>query len=130
MKIIQMRAFWYLTLQLLISKCRLLCVLCRSIEKPMQQTVWTQITLLVDPDHTAPRAVCPESELFVCMPKLVLDVSLYMQQMTSADVMFSFNFLVAGEGLTFCMLGNFPCFCCSVFCQGCIFHAMDPYFTV
>ena len=37
----------------------------------------------------------------VCMPKLVLDESIYMQQMTSVDDIFRCVFFVAGEVLIF-----------------------------
>ena len=44
----------------------------------------------VDPDHTATLgAVGTGSILFVYMPKLILNVSIYMQQITFSDAFFS-----------------------------------------
>ena len=48
----------------------------------------------VDPGQTAPRgAVWSGSTLFVCIPKLVIDVSIYLQQTTFSDV---FLYMVKG----------------------------------
>ena len=54
----------------------------------------------MDPDQTAPPrgAVCSGSTMFVCLPKLVIQVSIHMQQTTSTD---------AGEWLTL----NMHAFC-------------------
>ena len=45
------------------------------------------------------RAVWSGSTLFVCMPKLDLDISIYMTQMTSAGDIFRCIFFLTGEGL-------------------------------
>ena len=60
----------------------------------------------MDQDHTDPLgAICSGSEeqsdwvYTVCMPKLVLDISICMQQMTKADNIFICILLIARKGL-------------------------------
>ena len=55
----------------------------------------------MDPDQTVPLGtVSSGSTLFVCMPKLALDISIYMQQTTSADYIFRCIFLQQEKGLS------------------------------
>ena len=49
----------------------------------------TSVAKSVDPDQTAPLgAVWSGYTLFVCMPKLDIDVIIYMQQTTFSDAFF------------------------------------------
>ena len=58
------------------------------------------MTNSVDPDQTAPiGAVCSGSMLFDSILKLVSNVRQYLQQMTSADVIFQMHFFLALKGL-------------------------------
>ena len=50
----------------------------------------------VDPDQTAPiGAVCSGSSLFASLLKLVSNVRQYLQQTTSADIIFQMHFFLA-----------------------------------
>ena len=54
----------------------------------------------MESDQTAPLgAVRSGFTLFVCMPILVLDVIIYMQQITSADNIFRCIYFIASEEL-------------------------------
>ena len=55
----------------------------------------------MDPDQTAPKGADRSgSTLFVCMLKLVIAVSIYMQKTTSAENIFKMIFFIAGQGLS------------------------------
>ena len=71
-----------LTLRLLIvTKYRLLIIYIVHLNVSVANSV--------DSDQTAPKgAVWSESTIFACMQKLVLDVTIYMQEATSADNIF------------------------------------------
>ena len=61
---------------LIMSKYCMLYRLQINLKCSLQQTVWTLIRILLE----------EQSDLCaLCIPKLVLDINIYMQQMTSAD---------------------------------------------
>ena len=63
------------------------------------------MTNSVDPDQTAPiGAVCSGSMLFVSILDSSVMLGNYLQQTTSADVIFQMHFFLGTLGLTFLLL--------------------------
>ena len=73
---------------LALNKSRLLFSSAEMFKKPLWQSVWTQIRLLLG-------AVCSRSTLFASILNLSIMLGNYLLQTTSADASFSWRFMLA-----------------------------------